>query len=1208
MAVLVAVAGGLLGSIFGVPQLGFLAGSLLGNLLFPNKSPRGGPKLTDIHVTSSTYGRAIPWGWATLRLGGNVIWAGQLVPHAHSQSPIGKGLGGGASYTYSVTCGIGVCSTEFTGPILKVLKIWADTKLVYDSTGESGITNSIPGNGGGGKGGGHHSNGAPVVNGNVTNAYNKLGHFRVYTGTQTQMPDAALEALVGADNAQAHRGMAYVVMDDIDLENYGNRVPNFTFEVAFAHPEGQSYSQNAFAFDFGAAALGAPIDSKVAVDSFRQRAYFFTSGGGTAANKGIYAMSLKDGTLLYSSSYLRSFGAGNTRNTSSGNGAVVGNDGHLYLWSAEANYGPILKLDGDTLLEIGHIGTPNSFDSVNGSTTNPDFMIPLRLGYANCLFVVGTTFRDYHLYNMDRMQELSNGTFTESNWRVVGGNQIDNHRAQIFALATSNYGVAHTDPVVLYEVIPNSQIIGGLPAALPSTLIVSLDASDIDDQWTGLDDIAYFVFDSTDGNVMFFAKAHDSTLPVGHSFQYLVKVNTQTGSIVWKSPYETTPQEKLALPGNPDISTGQVIVSNGRLSVVGPNNNLFTFETQAGGLTVDAWPATTSAGWQGWNDSLGALLIHGTRSTVFASAWGVLVTNASRNSRGIATIVSEICRAVGYVDADLDVSGLDQQCDGYLIGDQMTAHDALQPLGLAFLFDGVESDDVLKFVKRGGAPIVTIPASKLGYVDAKNNQVIQETRAQEVDLPRQISLNFLDPNHNYQTGTQYSRRPTAPYPTMFSSASITQQFPIVAEPEFMRQLAEKLLFTSWIERVSFKTRMAWDYIIYDPTDVATLTNTDASETDVRLSSMTVGADLTIEAQALAQNETSFISTVTTDGGLGFLQQSLAPTTPTKLFLLDMPLLSDAHDTGQSYTIMYDAMSGYGTTWSGATLEKSLDDVGFSNVDQVASDNAAPWGVLSNVLGDTSHPFRVDRVNTINVVVVEGADQFANCTLLEACNGANAAAILNSTTGVIEIIQFLNIHVETDGSITLSNLLRGRRGTEVYTDSHSQGESFVLLTTTSTRTLRMTLGDIGVPRYYKAPSNGTLIEAVDTQAFTDTGRTWKPYAPVHVAATLAGSDIDLTWLRRTRVGGELRDLTGDVPLSEQSEVYEVDIYNALGDTVLRTLRVEYGATPTTSPGLTYVSADIVTDFGTPPATLNVAVYQVSTLVGRGFGKQINVTVN
>lgn len=100
----------------------------------------------------------------------------------------------------------------------------------------------------------------------------------------------------------------------------------------------------------------------------------------------------------------------------------------------------------------------------------------------------------------------------------------------------------------------------------------------------------------------------------------------------------------------------------------------------------------------------------------------------------------------------------------------------------------------------------------------------------------------------------------------------------------------------------------------------------------------------------------------------------------------------------------------------------------------------------------------------------------------------------------------------------------------------------------------------------------------------------------MTATLSGSDVDLAWRRRTRLGGDLLAGTGTVPLNEQSEAYEVDILSGPGGTVKRTL------TGLTSPAATYAAAQIATDFGTRPDNLSVRVYQLSTIVGRGFSRE------
>ncbi len=1184
MALLVAVAGGIIGSFFGMPQLGFLAGSLLGSLLFPSKT-RGGPKLSNTHVTASTYGSPIQLGWGTCRIGGNIIQAGDLVQHSHHQ---GKGLGGGASYTYSWTGAVGLCSTEFTGPIQKVLKIWADTKLVYDATGQSGVTQNIPGNGGG-KGGGTHGAGHPVVNGNVTSAFNKLGSFRVYTGTQDQLPDAALEALpnIGAANALAYRGLAYIVFDDIDLENFGNRVPNFTFEVAFNNDD-IPFSQNAFKFDFDNSVVGAiGTQNGVAVDVFRQRAYFVTLGN---TPPGIHVMDLKTGDQIGAHTFAE-IGASFGTDT-----CIIGNDGYLYAWAGGANYGPMLKIDVDAWRVVGSIGTANPFMSIDGSTTTPSYMVPLKLGYANCLLVAGQVFKDLHLYNMDANAQLSEGTYSESNMHIVGGNQIDNDNAMVFGLGIPTIGGGTTSPFNIYQIpVPADPI--------TPFLLRALYPADVDSEWSHFTGASYFVFDSTDGNVMFFVSSSDS-VTTGHHQRYLVKISGTTGDIVWKAAYPGG-----GLPGNPDTGANQTIISNGIFSTIDSStHSVYTYSTQDGSLTTNVWDSSLTGNYQAWVDSLGAILFKGNYTPIgLSNNFGVLVTNASANARPLSVIVSDICHIVGLQDADLDVSALTDEVPGYLVTDQMIARNALMPLGIGYLFDGVESDDILKFVKRGAAPITTIPATDLTPLDTKTNQLINEMRSQEVDLPRTLQINFLDPNQNYQQATQYSKRASQPWPTMFSSNTTTIDLPIVEEPGFMKQLAEKLLFTTWIERVTFKVKLPWNYLVYDPTDVLTLTSTDGAQTDVRMANVTTGADLTTEWQAVSQSTTTYNSAAATDGGQGFFQQILGVTPPTKLFLFDMPLLRDSDDTGQSFTILYDAESSYADNWPGGSLLTSFDDTSYTHKQDFAATMEASWGVVTNALGDTTEPFSPDYDNTINVVMVQGGTNLSSATMLEVCNGANAAALFNTATGVIEIIQFQTVTTETDGSFTLSGLLRGRRGTEIFTGAHVSGETFFLLTEATMQTINMALGDLNTPRFYKAPSLGVLHESVDPVKFTDTGRAWKPYAPVQLSATLVGSDIDLAWVRRTRVGGELMDFTGIVPLAEQSEIYEVDIYNALGDTVLRTIRVEYGATPTTSPGATYLAADIATDFGSTPSDLNIAVYQVSTVIGRGFGKLTNVTV-
>jgi hypothetical protein len=131
----------------------------------------------------------------------------------------------------------------------------------------------------------------------------------------------------------------------------------------------------------------------------------------------------------------------------------------------------------------------------------------------------------------------------------------------------------------------------------------------------------------------------------------------------------------------------------------------------------------------------------------------------------------------------------------------------------------------------------------------------------------------------------------------------------------------------------------------------------------------------------------------------------------------------------------------------------------------------------------------------------------------------------------------------------------------------------------------------LPRQYKAVSNGgTLSQAVPV-TLTYTGADLKPYSPVQIGGWRdASGDLTLNWVRRTRVGGEWRDSV-DVPLGESTEAYDVEIMD--GDTVKRTFS---GVTAST---LVYTAADQIADFGAAQSSVSVRIYQLSSVVGRGF---------
>ena len=137
-------------------------------------------------------GAAIPQVWGRMRVGGQVIWATEFTEHVRKEK-VGGGKGTPSStttvkqYSYSVSLALALCEGEISG----VGRIWAD--------------------------------GAEIAPRDL--------NMRVYTGSREQLPDPKMEAVEGAGQVPAYRGTAYVVIEDLMLERFGNRVPQFSFEV-----------------------------------------------------------------------------------------------------------------------------------------------------------------------------------------------------------------------------------------------------------------------------------------------------------------------------------------------------------------------------------------------------------------------------------------------------------------------------------------------------------------------------------------------------------------------------------------------------------------------------------------------------------------------------------------------------------------------------------------------------------------------------------------------------------------------------------------------------------------------------------------------------------------------------------------------------------------------------------------------------------------
>ena len=109
-------------------------------------------------------------------------------------------------------------------------------------------------------------------------------------------------------------------------------------------------------------------------------------------------------------------------------------------------------------------------------------------------------------------------------------------------------------------------------------------------------------------------------------------------------------------------------------------------------------------------------------------------------------LVSTILADSGMTDAD--TGDLGEGPAGYVVDRPMAPRAMLDPLALAFAFDAAEQDGVLRFRQRGGEPAVEFVEDDLILPD--DTASARLTRAQESDLPREVSIGFTNIGNDYQ--------------------------------------------------------------------------------------------------------------------------------------------------------------------------------------------------------------------------------------------------------------------------------------------------------------------------------------------------------------------------------------------------------------------------------------------------------------------------
>jgi len=1205
------------GSIGGPPgafigsRIGSFVGQQIDNKLFGGgggKVKIRGSRLSDLAVQSSAYGKMIPIIYGTVRIGGNIIWSRPIRETASTSTSSsggagGKGGGGRVSqstttYSYSVTLAIAICEGELN----EIHRIWADAKQL------------------------------------------DLSQYtlRKYMGSETQTADSLIASIEGADKTPAYRGMAYVVFEDFPLGDFGNRIPNFTFEVKkkSLYPDyGDDVLENEitgmvmipaageFVYDtqVDTRISGALVGSEWVQQGNQVKINMHNPTGAANALLAIDQLQATCPNIEWVSVVVSWFGdtldagtciiqpgvefqadatispaewsvAGFSRNTARlitqidgapqfggtpDDNSIVRFVDELRSRGLKVAFYPLLFMDmsgkpwrGDLTGSTADVAT--FFTKTNGYNAFINHYVSLLTGKVDA-FIIGSELKG--------LTKVTSGagvypavsalvSLALSVKTALGGSVKITYAADWSEYHHTDGGWYNLDPLWASS---NIDVVG-IDAYFPLTGAQSsvYDIDEIRAGWTSGEGYDFYYSDP--------ARTTEVALDPEFAWKNLAwfhgnsHVNPDASTTAWTPMMKKIWFTEFGFP-SVDICTNQPNVfydpstsgsafpyfSKGRVDIRAQRAALMATleEWKASSIveqtfvwTWDArpfpyWPDLTSV----WSDGAAWKTGHWVQGKLGIS--------------NLSAIVADLCVRAGLDASLINVSAINIPIEGYVIGSQHSIRSAIEALQSAFFFDAVESDYILKFIPRGSDSILSIDDEEL-LMQEKNGGNISFAikRVQEVELPKQVNVMYLNRITGYQTSTQHSQRQITE-----SNDINTLDLPLVLSDQTAKNIADITLYTAWLSRLSFEFVLPPKYAHLEPADVIDVNAAGVSHRMRILTTRLISGGIAVSAVAEDVSSYDFYQIP----GAGILNdtdnQTLAAT---QMQLLDIPALPSDLETQGFLRI---AACGQAAGWNGAAVYRS-EDAGANYARLVDVTTASAIGTASTLLASgTTAMF--DESNTLTVLLL-GSAELQSVTEAAVLNGANAALLGD------EILQFKNASLVGDNTYQLSGLLRGRLGTEWAVGGHAAGERFVLLDSTLAKVAGGNI--INLARDYKAVTYGGTLADVTSQSFTYGGVALKPYAPVHISGTRDGSNnLTISWIRRSRVGGQWMDGV-DAPLSESVEAYEIDILN--GSTVVRTI----SASTTTAA---YSAALQTTDFGGPQSSLSVRIYQLSAIVGRGY---------
>ncbi|MDR1495200.1 MAG: glycoside hydrolase TIM-barrel-like domain-containing protein [Rickettsiales bacterium] len=465
-------------------------------------------------------------------------------------------------------------------------------------------------------------------------------------------------------------------------------------------------------------------------------------------------------------------------------------------------------------------------------------------------------------------------------------------------------------------------------------------------------------------------------------------------------------------------------------------------------------------------------------------------------------LIYQLFRDAALDESLIETLDVDEFVDGFVLNNIISVRDALHLLQKVYFFDCVESEGKISFLstktrsKDGDSITEIVEEELIGFGQDGAKKFIVVDVLGNNDLPKRLSLVFIDKNNNYDTTSVYAERESVE-----SDKHDVDTLPVVLDAEKAKNIAEISLYSSWLEKVEFNFILPIKYLYLNCSDLLRLqTGTDTHLLKIK--------SIILENDFLKVSATRFDSRIydyPSDESASPDPEIMRKAGNTYIKILEIPSINSAM---LNKIYIFFALNGQFMNWTGANLyfsdnnRKSYTTLGETNINALV-------GRVINVASLT-RPYYFDNLNKLKISFHGGIDTdlLASASDFEIYNGRNLAIYGD------ELLRFRNIVLNTDGSYEVSGLLRGLYGTEDEIQNHRTGDRFIVLGE-NLLSQEFDYDRVSFNYSYRAVTFGGDISRSQVLVYQLRGENLRPLAPCHFSHWLLDGSLYMKWEEKMR---------------------------------------------------------------------------------------------